>query len=168
MAQYRSENGSSNHSSERPESPLWSVYFDKPVALAPTADLWCSESQWEARRLIFAGSGDRVGGPLLYCVEHFAVRHELALMPPEGRKPGYLEPWGGKSYRVMWWRNGVLWPRKTLASLRLGVEALSRFEPGGPANAAPPHRCTFLLELKRQTHAKTPRRSAAWPQPKSV
>ncbi|HYG34628.1 MAG TPA: hypothetical protein VEC99_07590 [Clostridia bacterium] len=43
--------------------------------------------------------------PLLRRVEAFAGRHELTLMPSEGRKPGYLEPWGRKPYGVKWWRN---------------------------------------------------------------
>jgi hypothetical protein len=43
--------------------------------------------------------------PLLRAIEAFAARHELALMPPGGRKP-MVEPWGRKPYSVKWWRSG--------------------------------------------------------------
>ena len=42
--------------------------------------------------------------PLLRSIEAFAARHDLALMPPGGRKP-MVEPWGRKPYSVKWWRN---------------------------------------------------------------
>jgi hypothetical protein len=42
--------------------------------------------------------------PLVRSIEAFAARHELALMPPGGRKP-MVEPWGRKPYSVKWWRN---------------------------------------------------------------
>jgi len=42
--------------------------------------------------------------PLLRSIKAFAARHDLALMPPGGRKP-MVEPWGRKPYTVRWWRN---------------------------------------------------------------
>ncbi len=47
--------------------------------------------------------------PLLRSIEAFAARHELALMPPGGRKP-MVEPWGRRPYSVKWWRNQKIEP----------------------------------------------------------
>jgi hypothetical protein len=41
--------------------------------------------------------------PLLHRIQAFAARYDLGLMPPAGRKPGCVEPWGKKPYKFHWW-----------------------------------------------------------------